>query len=90
MDDTACRMAALEAEGELPVAVGVELDPERGEIVDGGWSLVAEHPGGRDADGTSAGRDRVGEVSLRAVVTGQRGGKPALGPVARGLGQRGG
>ena len=83
-------MAALEAEGELPVAVGVELDPQRGEIVDGGWSLVAEHAGGRQADSVSAGGDGVGKVSVRAVVAGQRGGQTALSPVARGLGQRGG
>jgi hypothetical protein len=83
VDDAADGMPSLEPEGEPAVAVGVEADPERGEILDDSGCFVAEDPRRRFADGSAAGDDRVAQVQLGSVVGSERGGQAALGPVAR-------
>ena len=50
--------------------------------------LLAQHAGGLGAAAVAPGRERVGLVELGRVVVGQGSGDAALGPVARGLGQR--
>ena len=86
--DAAGGVAALEAEGEVAVAVGVEVDAEGLEVAEGVGRLVGEHAGGAGPHGAAAGLDRVVEVALRRVVGGGGGGEPALGPVGGGLGER--
>ena len=90
MDDPPHRVPALEPEREVAVAVGVEVHPERGQVLDGVRRLVDEHPGRRFAHRPAAGDERVTQMALRGVAIGERGRQPALGPVARGAGERGG
>src|SRR6202042_3198309 len=90
MHDPADAVAALQPEREAPMAVGVKPDPQGGEVLHGRGSLLTENARGRFPDGAAAGGDRVGEVTLGAVVCGERGGEPALRPVAGRFGQWGG
>ncbi len=59
VDDPAPRVTTLEAEREVPAPVGVEPDAEPAEVRHRRGRLVAEDPGGRLADGATAGDDRV-------------------------------
>ncbi len=86
--DPAPRVTALEPEREAAVAVGVEANAEPGEVGDRVGRLLAQHARRRLANGVAAGRDRVEQVALGAVVGRHRGGEAALGPPARGLGER--
>ena len=62
--------------------------PSRSRSVDRAGRLLAQDARRRLAHRAAAGRDRVAQVELGAVVGRQRGRQPALRPVARGLGQR--
>ena len=66
VDDAPHRVAALEAERERAVAVGVEVHAERLEVADRGRGLAAEHASRAAAAGAAAGRERVGEVAAPA------------------------
>ena len=88
--DAADAVAALEAEREVAVAVGVEAHAERLEVAEALGRLVAQHLGGRAAHEPAPGGERVLEVALRRVVGGERGGQAALGPVGGGLARAGG
>ena len=88
--DAAARVAALEPEREVAVAVGVEAHAERLEVAEARGRLRGEDARGRLAHEAAAGRERVLEVQRGRVVGGERGGEPALGPVGRRLGQRAG
>ena len=86
--DAAGAVAALEAERDVAVAVGVEAHAELLEVAEAGGRLVGQHLGGGAADEAAAGRERVLEVPLRRVVDGERRREAALRPVGRGLGER--
>ena len=88
--DAAARVAALEAEREVAVAVGVEAHAEALEVAEARGRLLGEDARRRRADDAAAGRERVLEVQRGRVVVGERGGEPALRPVGRRLGQRAG
>ena len=90
VDDAAARVAALEAERQVAVAVGVEDDAEALELLDGPGRLAHEDLGGRPPHEAAAGALGVLPVELGGVVGRQRRGDPALRPVARRLRQRGG
>ena len=62
--------------------------PSALEVAHRGRRLVAQHPHRARGASAAAGGDRVVEVALGRVVVGERGGDPALGPVAGGLGER--
>ncbi len=82
------RMSALEAEREVPEAIGVEAHAERLQIADALGRLVHERFGGAAAHERAPGELGVAQVQLEAVVGGERGGEPALRPVAGGLCER--
>ena len=88
MDDAAEPVAALEAERDVAVPVGVEADAERLEVGEPGGRLRRDDLGGGAAYEAAAGRDRVLKVPRGGVVDRERGGQPALGPIGRGLGER--
>ena len=88
VDDAADRVAALEAEREVAVAVGVEAHAEPLEVGEAGGRLVAEHLGRGAAHEIAAGDQRVVEVLGRRVLDREGGREPALGPVGGGLRQR--
>ena len=88
--DAAARVAALEPEREVAVAVGVEAHADRLEVAEARGRLLGEDARRRGAHDAAAGGDRVLQVLLGRVVLGQRGREPALRPVGRGLGQRAG
>jgi hypothetical protein len=87
--DAALGVAALEAERERPVAVGVEAHAERLEVADGLRACSTRTSAGRPPREARGRRPRCRAGAPRGVVDGQRGGDPALRPVARGLRQRG-
>src|SRR5215210_1242705 len=82
------RVAALESERESALAVGVEVDPDRFEVVDARGRLFAKRAYCARSRGAAAGGERIGGVELGRVVGRERGGDPALGPVARRGGER--
>ena len=86
--DAAARVAALEPEREVAVAVGVEAHAERLEVAEALGRLRAQDARGAAADEAAAGVERVLLVLLGRVVARQRRGEPALGPVGRRLGER--
>ena len=86
--DAPARVAALEAEREVAVAVGVEDDADALQREDHLGRLVRQHLGGRAADQPAARALGVLEVQLRRVVDRERRGEPALRPVARRLRER--
>ena len=86
--DAAARVASLQPEREVAVAVGVEGDAEPLEVAEARGRLLDQDARRGGADDPAAGGDRVLEMLLRRVVGGERGREPALGPVRRGLGQR--
>ena len=88
MRDAAGAVAALEAEREVAVAVGVEAHADPLEVAEALRRLLAEHLGGRAAHDPAARGQRVLEVALRGVVGGERGGEAALRPVGGGLAER--
>ncbi len=88
--DPAQRVASLEPEREGAAAIRVEVHPETLEVADASRSLCTEDLRGGAAHEAAPGALGVGAVALRAVVAGQCGGQPALGPVAGRLGERGG
>jgi hypothetical protein len=63
VDDTADPVAALEAESDLAVAVGVEADAERLEVVEARRCLVAQHLRGAAPDEAAARAQRVLQVA---------------------------
>ena len=66
--DAPARVAALEAEREVAVAVGVEADAEPLEVAHAPGRLLAQHPHRAGACGVAAGRERV----LRCAARGSR------------------
>ena len=70
------------------MAVGVEVHAELLEVAHRAGRLVDEHLGGAAAGEAAAGGLGVAQVLGGRVVGGERGGDPALRPVARGLGER--
>ena len=66
VDDPAAAVAALEAEREVAVAVGVELDAELLQLSDPVRRLVREHLGGGSARQAAPGDQRVLQVQLAA------------------------
>ena len=88
VDDPAPRVAALEAEREVPPAVGVELNAELLKVAHAVGRLLAQHPHRALSCGLAAGGERVGGVLRGRVVRSERRGDPALGPEARGLRER--
>ena len=90
VDDAARPVAALEAEGEVAVAVGVEADAERLEVAEPRGRLVGQDLGGGAAHEAAAGRQRVLEMAGRRVVDRERGREASLRPVGRRLGERAG
>ena len=83
------RVPALEPEREVAVAVGVELDAELLQVAHARGRLLAQHAHRARASRVAPGGERVRGVLLGRVVVRERGGDPALRPVARGLGERG-
>ena len=81
-------MAALEPERQLAVGLAVELDPALLELSHLAGRLADEDLDHRGAAGPAPGADRVLGVELGRVVVAERRGEPALGPVARALGER--
>ena len=90
VDDAAPAVAALEAERQAPVTVGVEVDADALEVADDGRRLAAQDGGRAGAHEAAPGALGVAAVTVGRVVVGERRGQPALGPVARRAGQRGG
>ena len=86
--DAADAVAALEAEREVAVAVGVEAHAERLEVGEPRRRLAAEHLGGERRTSPRPAAICVREVLRGGVVGGERRGEPALRPVGRGLGER--
>jgi hypothetical protein len=76
MGDAASAMAALQPEGEVAVAVGVEAHAEALEVEHARRRLRAQDLGGGGVHGAAAGSDRVLQVALRRVVEGDRRGQP--------------
>ena len=87
--DAAHRVPALEAEREHAAAVGVEAHAHALEVAHARRRLADEHLRGRAAHEVAAGGLGVGEMALEGVLDRERGGDPALRPVARGLRERG-
>ena len=88
-DDAADAVAALEAEREVAVAVGVEAHAERLEVGEARGRLRAQDLGGRAPHEPAPGaRACPRRCELRRVVDRERGGEPALRPVGGGLGER--
>jgi hypothetical protein len=83
-------VAALEAEREVAVAVGVEPDAEGLEVGHRPGRLADQDVRGRAAHDAPARGLRVATVQVRRVLDRQRGGEPALRPVGGGLRERGG
>ena len=81
-------MPAFEAEREVAVAVGVELDAELLQLSDPVGGFFGEHLGGGSARQAAPGGERVLQVLLRRVVDRERRGGAALGPVGGRLGER--
>ena len=88
--DAAARVAALEPEREVAVAVGVEAHAERLEVAEALGRLGAEDARGAAPHDPAARVDRVLLVLLGRVVGRERRGQPALRPVGRRLGERAG
>ena len=90
VDDAAARVAALEAEREVAVAVGVEAHAEALEVARPcrGASRHEDRAAALARTSAAAGALGVVEVLLGRVVDRERGGDPALRPVARGLRER--
>ena len=88
MHDAAHGVAALEAEGEHAAPVGIEAHAHPLEVAHAAGRLVDEHLRRRAAHEVASCGLGVGEVPLEGVLDRQRGGQPALRPVARGLGER--
>ena len=84
VDDAAVRVAALEAEREVAVAVGVEAHAEALEVGDDPRRLAAQDGGRARADEAAPGALGVLAVLVGRVVRRERRGDAALGPVARG------
>jgi hypothetical protein len=80
--DAPARVAALEPEREVAVAVGVEVHPDALELAHRARRLAAEDGGGARADQRAAGALGVAAVQVGRVVDGERGRQPALRPVA--------
>ena len=76
------RVPTLQAQREPPEAVGVEAYPQRLQVLDARGRLVHEDLRRRVPDQLAPGALGVGEVALRGVVGGERGGEAALRPVA--------
>ena len=81
-------VTALEAQRQRTVAVGVEAHAHALEVADALGRLLAEHLDRARPRRPPAGRERVGGVAVGRVVHRQRGGDPALCPVAGGARQR--
>ena len=82
-------MASLQPQREPPEPVGVEPHSERLQVLDAAGRLVHEDLRGRAPDELAPRPLGVRQVTLGAVVRGERGGETSLCPVARGLRQRG-
>ena len=83
--DAPPRVAALEAEREVAVRSASKLDAELLEVAHARGRLLAQHAHRARARRVAAGGERVRGVLLGRVVVRQRGGDPALRPVARRL-----
>ena len=83
VDDAPARVAALEAEREIAVAVGVEVNAEALEVAHGARRLAAQDGRGARAHQIAPGALGVLAVQVGRVVRRQRGRQAALGPVAR-------
>ena len=89
VDDAAARVAALEPEREVAVAVGVEAHAEPLEVARRlAGASSHEDSRGRPPQRPRPARSVSAQVQLGRVVGGERRGDPALRPVAGGLGQR--
>ena len=88
VDDAPARVAALEAEREVAVAVGVEVHAEALEVADGARRLAAQDGRGARAHEVAPGALGVLAVQVGRVVGRQRRRQAALRPVARGARQR--
>ena len=83
------RVAALQPEREVAAAIGVEGHAQRLELAHA-RRATPRRARARRSHGPRPrpGRERVVRVQVRRVALGERGGDPALGPEAGGLGQR--
>ena len=88
VDDAPARVAALEAEREVAVAVGVEVHAEALEVAHGARRLAAQDGRGARAHQVAPGALGVLAVQVGRVVRRQRRRQAALGPVARGARER--
>ena len=82
------RVAALQAQHQLAVGVGVESNAARDQLTQAVGGLFAEQLGAAACGRAAARLDRVLKVQLGAVVGGDRRGQSALSPEARRLGHR--
>ena len=87
VDDAADRVPALQAEREVPEAVGVEAHAERLQVAHAVGRLADEDLSRRPPYQRAARALGVPQMQLEAVVRGERRREAALRPVARGLGE---
>ena len=88
MHNATSGVSTFEAQGQAARAIGVEADADR---VSSSTANGASSQRTRlliPLTAAAAGRDGIGEMQAGAVIFREGGGEPALGPVARGLGQR--
>ena len=82
------RVAALEAERQVAVAVGVEVHAEALEVAHGAGRFAAQDGRGARAHEVATGPLGVLAMQVGRVVGGQRRRQAALGPIARGARER--